>query len=127
MTEGGSFSVLRQAGAAGIQDIQTVLVFIAADMGMTVENDIAVIFLCGTLEMFKGAFYAENIAVGSENAVLSHRKNEKSGTEAADIAVSADMDNSLGVLGVHSEEAVQISFTVAEVEEPVGVGISEKN
>jgi hypothetical protein len=94
---------------------------------MTVEDNIAVFFFCGTFDYIEVIFDCIAVTVSGEYIVFTEVKDEFIWCKAGKIAVSCDTDYFLFIFHMHQDKAVQISFAVTEVDKPVGIGIAEDN
>lgn len=121
-------SVVRARRTAGVQDIQPVLEGVPADVSMPEEHYIALELLRVGFQAFEPALDPDGVSVSRKEPVsVRQRKNRIFGAQTANIAVSADVEHLLDEIGVLDDEAVELAFSVAEMDEPVSVAVADKN
>ena len=57
MSEGRLCAVVRSSSASGVEEVYVVFYRVAADMGMTEQDNIAVVLLSFEFQEFKAVFY----------------------------------------------------------------------
>ena len=124
IAERGLETVTRTGGASGIEEPHTVLISVKSFVSMTEEDDIAAVFAGDIFEMLEGASYAVLMTVSCEDLVIACLENEEVWTETVVVAVSGNVYYLRRERRMRSYEAVELCFTVTEVEDPVGVGIA---
>lgn len=114
-------------GASGIEDIESVLKLIKADVGVTVEDDIAVVFSGFVFDVIKGEVHAVAVTVSGKDLVTWNRQNKVVIAHTVVIAVSGNVDYLRSNNRMLNNKSVELRFSVAKVEDPVGVGVPENN
>lgn len=125
MSERRGVSVTGTRSTSGIHDVQTVFGFHKAFVRVTVENYITVMFSGGGFDWFERTFHAVKMTVSSKDFAVCRRKYKLVMAHAVVVAVSGNVYNLAFKCRIGHYKAVEFTFAVAEMYEPVSVCIAQ--